>query len=189
VIAPDGGGFEEHPTATGPWRALLAVAALYVQIVLGALLTHAGWLWLHVAGAVVVFAVTPMVTARARRSGDAVAAPISRVLLVLLAVQLLLGAGAYLSRFSDVWIPGEQLTMLVLPVTHRLVGGLLLATAVLLAVRVVAAVDNGPSASLPRSGRPAAYAAYASAVRSLGASHLDGSRRPTSTVSPPGGRA
>src|SRR5207248_4520952 len=42
--------------------------------------------------------------------------------------------------------------------------------------------EKGPSASLPRSRRPAAYAAYASAVASLGASHLDPSRR--SAVSP-----
>jgi cytochrome c oxidase assembly protein subunit 15 len=165
--------------------ALVAVAALYAQIVLGALLTHAGWLWLHVAGAVGVFAIVPIVTARARRSGDAVAGRLAGVLLALLLAQLALGIGAYVSRFSGIWIPGGQLTMLVVPVSHRLMGGLVLAGAVMLAVRlstrVVAAADNGPSASLPRSRRPAAYAAYASAVDSLGASHLGRSRRPTST--------
>ena len=118
---------------------LVAVAALYAQIVLGALLTHAGWLWLHLGGAVVVFAVAPIVTARARRTGDPVAGPLARVLVVLLAVQLALGIGAYLARFSGLWIPGAQLTMLALPVTHRLVGGLLLATSVVLAVRLCAA--------------------------------------------------
>ena len=161
--------------------ALVAVAAVYAQIVLGALLTHAGWLWLHIAGAVSVFTVIPVVTARLRRGGDSIAAPLSSVLLGLLAVQLVLGVGAYLSRFSSVWIPGEQVTMLVLPVAHRLVGGLLLATAVMLAIRVVAAADNGASASLPRSRRPAVYAGYASAVDSLGASHLHRSRRPSPT--------
>jgi cytochrome c oxidase assembly protein subunit 15 len=137
---------------------LLAVAVLYVQIVLGALLTHGGWLWVHVGGAVVVFAVTPVVTARARRSGDPVAAPLARVLLGLLALQLALGIGAYLARFSPIWIPGEQLTMLVLPVIHRLVAGLLLALAVVLAVRLCgaapgAAVDRPrPAASFARGG-------------------------------------
>jgi heme a synthase len=116
--------------------ALITVAAVYAQIVLGALLTHAGWLSLHVAGAVVVFALTPILTARARRSGDVVAVPLARTLLVLLAVQLVLGVGAYLARFSPLWIPGEQLTMLVLPVGHRLVGSLLLATSVLMALRL-----------------------------------------------------
>jgi cytochrome c oxidase assembly protein subunit 15 len=165
--------------------ALLAVAALYGQIVLGALLTHAGWLWLHVAGAALVFAIVPIVAARARRSGDVMASPLARLLLALLIAQLALGIGAFLARFSAVWIPGGQLSMLILPVSHRLVGGLLLATAVVLAIRlssgVVAAADNGPSPSLPRSRRPAAYAAYASAIDSLGASDLDRSRRPTST--------
>jgi cytochrome c oxidase assembly protein subunit 15 len=137
---------------------LLAVAVLYTQIVLGALLTHGGWLWVHVGGAVVVFAVTPVVTARARRSGDAVAAPLARVLLGLLALQLALGIGAYLARFSPIWIPGEQLTMLVLPVIHRLVAGLLLALGVVLAVRLCgaapgAAVDRPrPAATLARGG-------------------------------------
>jgi cytochrome c oxidase assembly protein subunit 15 len=139
---------------------LLAAAALYVQIVLGALLTHAGWLWLHVGGAVVVLALSPIVSARARRSGDVVAGPLSRALLILLAVQLVVGLGAYLARFSPIWIPGEQLTMLALPVAHRLVGGLLLAIGVVLAVRLCsgapgAAVDRArpdKAATLARGG-------------------------------------
>jgi len=116
--------------------ALVAVAVTYAQIVLGALVTHAGWLWLHVGGAVAVFAVVPVVTARARRTGDAVARPLARALLGLLGLQLALGIGAYLARFSPIWIPGEQATILALPVVHRLVGGLLLAAAVVLAVRL-----------------------------------------------------
>jgi cytochrome c oxidase assembly protein subunit 15 len=119
--------------------ALMAVAVTYAQIVLGALVTHAGWLWLHVGGAVAVFAVVPVVTARARRTGDAVARPLARALLGLLGLQLALGLGAYLARFSPIWIPGEQVTILVLPVVHRLVGGLLLAATVVLAVRLNAA--------------------------------------------------
>jgi heme a synthase len=119
--------------------ALVAVAVTYAQIVLGALVTHAGWLWLHVGGAVAVFAVVPVVTARARRTGDAVARPLARALLGLLGLQLVLGIGAYLARFSPIWIPGEQATILALPVVHRLVGGLLLAASVVLAVRLNAA--------------------------------------------------
>jgi heme A synthase len=128
------------PAVDGVTRALALAAALlvYGQIVFGALLTHAGRIDLHLAGAVGVFGLVPVVTARLRRSGDAVAAPAASVLLVLLGLQLLLGVGAYLARFSAVWIPGGQLTMLVLPVAHRLVGGLILAAAVVLAVRVLA---------------------------------------------------
>ncbi|MBI3637380.1 MAG: COX15/CtaA family protein [Candidatus Rokubacteria bacterium] len=118
---------------------------VYVQIVFGALLTHAGYLVLHLLGAVAVFVLVPMVTARLRRSGDDVAAPVARVLLALLGLQLLLGVGSYLARFSSVAMPGGQLTMLVLPVTHRLVAALLLGAAVVLAVRVAGARAAAPA--------------------------------------------
>jgi cytochrome c oxidase assembly protein subunit 15 len=128
------------PALDGATRGLtLAAAALvYLQIVFGALLTHAGRIDLHLVGALAVFALLPVVTARLRRTGDAVAAPAARALLLLLAIQLLLGVGAYLARFSAIWIPGGQVTMLVLPVAHRLIGGLILAASVILAVRVMA---------------------------------------------------
>lgn len=118
--------------------ALLAAGLVYLQIVFGALLTHVGRIDVHLLGALAVFTLVPVVTARARRSGDAVGAPVARVLLALIALQLLLGIGSYLSRFSPIWIPGGQVTMLVLPVTHRLVGSLILGAAVVLAVRFTA---------------------------------------------------
>ena len=112
-------------------------------------LTHAGWLDLHLVGAGAVFVLVPIVTARLRRSGDPVGVPLAAVLLALLGVQLLLGVGSYLSRFSAIWIPGGQLAMLAMPVAHRLVGSLILATTVVLAVRAasvraVAAAPVGP---------------------------------------------
>jgi heme A synthase len=116
--------------------ALGAAAIAYVQIVLGALVTHAGIVDHHIVGAIAVFTIVPMLTARVRRSGDAVAAPVGKVLLVLLGVQLVLGVGAYLARFSSMWIPGGQATMLALPVAHRLVAALILAATVVLAVLV-----------------------------------------------------
>ncbi len=128
---------------------LAAAVLVYLQIVFGALLTHAGRIDLHLAGAVAVFALVPMVTARLRRTGDEVAAPAARTLLVLLGLQLLLGLGAYLARFSAVWIPGGQLTILVLPVAHRLTGGLILAATVVLAVRVLAGPRPAAAATAP----------------------------------------
>jgi cytochrome c oxidase assembly protein subunit 15 len=126
------------PAVDGGLRSLTLVAALavYAQIVFGAFLTHAGRLDLHLAGAVAVFVAVPMVTARVRRGGDGFAAALARPLLVLLGLQLLLGLGSYLARFSPIWIPGGPATMLLLPVVHRLVGGLLLAGVVAIAVRV-----------------------------------------------------
>jgi hypothetical protein len=121
-----------------PLKALTVVAAVlvYLQIVFGALLTHAGRVDLHLGGAVLVFALVPLVTAQLRRTGDVVAAPLARLLLVLLGVQLALGAGSFLARFSSLWMPGGQTTVLLLPVAHRLIGSLILGTAVALAVRV-----------------------------------------------------
>lgn len=137
----------------GVTRGLTLTTALlvYLQIVFGALLTHAGRIDLHLAGAAAVFVLVPMVTARLRRTGDPVAAPAARGLLVLLGLQLALGIGSYLARFSAVWIPGGQLTMLVLPVAHRLAGGLILAAAVVLAVRVLASARPAP-APVPAHG-------------------------------------
>ena len=106
----------------------------------------AGVCW---AGAVAVFVFVPIAAARLRRSGDSVAMPLSRVLLVLLGAQLLLGLGSYLARFSSIFIPGGQVTLLVLPVTHRLVGALVLAATVILAVRA-ASVMGVPARSAPR---------------------------------------
>src|SRR5438094_8940027 len=89
--------------------AVLAAVLVYAQIVFGALLTHAGRLDLHLAGALLVLVFVPIVAAQLRRTGDAVAAPISRLVSVLLGVQLLLGIGSFVARFSSIWIPGEQL--------------------------------------------------------------------------------
>ncbi len=126
-----------------------AAVLVYLQIVFGALLTHAGRIDLHLAGAVGVFVLVPMVTARLRRTGDEVAAPAARMLLVLLGLQLLLGLGAYVARFSAMWIPGGQFTMLALPVAHRLIGGLILAATVVLAVRVLAGARPAAAAMAP----------------------------------------
>lgn len=129
------GGFDPSLRAL----AVSVAALVYLQIVFGALLTHAGRIDLHLAGAALVYVAVPIVTARLRRSGDPVAAPLARALLALLVVQLLLGVGSFLARFSSLWIPGEQTTRLVLPVAHRLVGSLILGAAVVLALRVSAA--------------------------------------------------
>jgi heme a synthase len=139
------------PVLDGATRRLTGATAVlvYLQIVFGAMLTHAGRVDLHLVGAVAVFVLAPMVTARLRRSGDAVAAPAARLLLLLLGLQLLLGVGSYLARFSAIWIPGGQLTMLVLPVAHRLAGGLILAAAVVLAIRVTIAPRPTAAVVLP----------------------------------------
>jgi heme a synthase len=158
--------------------AVLAAVLVYVQIVFGALLTHAGRIDLHLAGALLVFVLVPIVAAQLRRTGDAVAAPISRLVTVLLGIQLLLGIASYLARFSPMWIPGEQLTVTALPVAHRLVGSLILAATVVLAVRMAAHAEpartSGPSAGT-EPGRATVLSAETEPGR---ASHLSADPEP-----------
>lgn len=134
---------EAAPARTGSpsLRALAqgAVGLVYLQIVFGALLTHRGRLLVHLTGAVLVFAVVPVVTARARRSGDPVMATTATTLLAVLTAQLVLGVGSYLARFSSLAIPGGQLATLALPVAHRAAGSLVLAGALVLALRTMTA--------------------------------------------------
>jgi cytochrome c oxidase assembly protein subunit 15 len=130
---------------------LVAVGVVYFQVVLGALITHAGWIVPHLAGAAAVFVFVPMVTARLRRTPDAIASPAASALVALLGLQLLLGVGSFLARFTPFWIPGGQTTMLVLPVTHRLLASLILGMAVLIAVRAATTSRPDPVRVVPRT--------------------------------------
>jgi cytochrome c oxidase assembly protein subunit 15 len=129
---------------------LAAAALVYVQIVFGALLTHAGRLDLHLAGALGVFVLVPIVTARLRRGHDPLAATVARTLLILLGVQLVLGVGAFVGRFTALTLPGAAVTGLALPVAHRLVGSLILGAVVVLALRVSAGALSVRRAGAPR---------------------------------------
>jgi len=129
----------ERPTAavdpTLRALAILAAVLVYAQIVFGALLTHTGRMDWHLAGALLVFVFVPIVTARLRRGGDAVTSVTARALLIVLGLQLLLGLGSFLARFSSIALPGGQTTILVLPVAHRLMASLVLAGVLILALR------------------------------------------------------
>jgi cytochrome c oxidase assembly protein subunit 15 len=118
--------------------ALGAAAVLYAQVVLGALTTHAGWLWWHVGGAVAVTGVVVGVAVLVlRRAGDdPVLAWWARALKGLLALQLGLGLGAYAARFTGVGLPGGQASVIALPVVHRAVGALVLGAVVALALHL-----------------------------------------------------
>jgi len=152
-----------EPALKGP--AVLAAALVYVQIVFGALLTHTGRSDLHLAGAVLVFAFVPIIAARLRRTTDAVAALVGTAFLVLLGVQLVLGVGSYLARFSTLQIFGGPATALLLPVAHRLVGSLMLGATVVLAVRAYTPVTDAFALRATATGQERrALAAMRSAV-------------------------
>ncbi len=130
-------------------RALVFVAPalVYVQLVSGVLLTHARQIELHVIGAMAVYALVPQVALRMSRTRDRVAAGTARALLVLLVVQLVLGAGSFLCRFASLSLPGDPASALGLPVAHRVVGSLIFGAVVVLAMRTTAE-ERAPRADL-----------------------------------------
>lgn len=138
-------------------RAMVIVAAglVYLQVVFGTLLTHDGWLKRHVAGAVAVYAVVPAVALGLRRTADPLTARAAHGLLVLLALQLLLGGGSFLARFSSLALPGGQVTVLLLPVAHRLVASLVLGAVVVLVMRTTGAAVRRSGADLRLEGASA----------------------------------
>ncbi len=118
--------------------AVLAAALAYGQIVLGAFTTHAAGLWWHMAGAGVTAGVLIAVAFAVLRGAgeDPVLVFWARAVKALLAVQLMLGLGAYVVRFTDLGVPGGQVAVVALPVLHRAVGALLLGSAVALALQL-----------------------------------------------------
>lgn len=122
------------PAALAP----LTAAVVYGQILLGTLTTHAGWVATHVAGAVVATGAVALLGGRilARPVPDPVLAAWARVLLWSLAVQLGLGLGAYLVRFTGLAVPGGVLAVVGFPVAHRLTGAVLLGSTVALALHL-----------------------------------------------------
>jgi heme A synthase len=82
---------------------------------------------------------------------DPVLAWWARAVKALLAVQLALGLGAYMVRFTDLAVPGGQAAVIALPVAHRAVGALLLGSTVALALQL--ARRRALRAETARSGR------------------------------------
>ena len=130
-VAPRGAG------RLAPFGAL-AAAVVYGQVVLGAFTTHAAGLWWHVAGAIVTAGtLVGLALAVLRVAGeDPVLAWWARAIESLLVLQLALGVGAYAVRFTSLGIPGGQLSVVALPVIHRVVGALVFGSAVALALHL-----------------------------------------------------
>ncbi len=117
---------------------LLTTSLLYLQIVFGALLTHIGArLDAHLVTAGAISLLVPVLTARVLRRHRELPDLVRPVLLLcgMLVLQLVLGLGAYVGRFTGVPLPLGQLSVLAFPVGHRLNAGLLLVTSLVLTFR------------------------------------------------------
>jgi len=159
---------QEHPRVALDTRrpslialTLLSVFSLYVQLFLGAMFRHKGlsW-WPHVLNAAVVAAILTWTAVRALAQYaelDEVRLP-AVTMLSLMVTQLCLGFAAFITRVMwgrDAVQP--EFPMVVSTVAHVVVGALLLATAVVLAVQVWRHVPVAVAEPVPRTEpRPAA---------------------------------
>ncbi len=118
---------------------LLTTVFVYMQIIFGAMLTHMGAL-LH-AHLVVAALVAIHVFLLARRimkhhpDQRKLVRP-ATIILGLLVVQLVLGIGSYVARFTSLMVPYAPVLGMALPTTHRVTGALMLAACMVLTLRV-----------------------------------------------------
>jgi heme a synthase len=132
--------FVEHSSPSLRTLSLLCVLSILVQLMLGAAFRHSGIKLLpHLISAAVVTALLIWTSSRVL-TNHSLSAEVRRpanALLGLLLVQLCLGLAAYLTRVqwgADAVQP--QLAMVISTVAHVVVGALLLATSVVLAIEV-----------------------------------------------------
>jgi cytochrome c oxidase assembly protein subunit 15 len=140
------------------WLSLAASGALSLQIVLGALTVHdrwPGWVTLHLAGAVIAGIATAglVMHVLGRHAGRPALTRPAGALGLLLVVEVGLGLGAYVARFTGGAVPGGLPTTLALPVGHRAAAALLLGAALVLALQTGRARRAGRVPS-PRPVRP-----------------------------------
>lgn len=120
--------------------ALISVGVLYVQLILGGLFRHGGltW-WPHVANSIVVIVMlawTTFLSLSNYQNVDQIRKP-ALLILILLVFQVCLGGAAFYTRV----VQGRealqpQLPMVISTVAHVGVGALLLATTVILTIRL-----------------------------------------------------
>jgi cytochrome c oxidase assembly protein subunit 15 len=116
----------------------LTVGAVLIQLVLGAGFRHQAFgIIPHIAGAFVVTILicsTAVMVMRRHGAVDYLTRP-AKLSIALLVIQLGLGVGAYLARLASAGDPQPLEPMISLTVAHLVVGGLTLATIVVLALR------------------------------------------------------
>ncbi len=122
--------------------ALATVAALYVQIILGALLrhpgegVHIGFAVVHITGAFVVLGLVLATCSRVRQdfSENRLLNRAAWIMLGAVAVQLMLGFTAFTVLLFETRLAQRSTAQVVLNSVHLVVGALLLASAVCLAL-------------------------------------------------------
>ena len=119
---------------------LFTVAAIWMQLIMGAAFRHSGIRLLpHIVGAVVVFCLVStltLLTIKRHRTTPQLARP-AVILLTLLLVQISLGLASYVTRVM--WSPGAPaplVSMIVSTVAHVACGALVLVTTLILTIQI-----------------------------------------------------
>lgn len=134
--AEDLGG--DGSTSSLRWLGALTTGAVFLQIVFGALLTHRGRLDAHLFGAAALLILVPLFgikVLREYRDGSRLTRQ-AIGMKALFAIQLFLGLGAYLVRFTGAGLPVGGFLAIALPVSHRLVGALLFGASLALTLKL-----------------------------------------------------
>jgi cytochrome c oxidase assembly protein subunit 15 len=130
---------------------ILNAAVIYVQVILGAGFRHKDIpVWPHIAGAMVVLAVvTWTAVALRKRFGQSRELSKARVFLHgIFGAQFLLGFAAYWSRISTAEAPQPMPVMVTLTVIHTVVGAILFAFSVLVALMCYRLIPRGREAAV-----------------------------------------
>jgi heme a synthase len=143
------------PVRRGPvtgalqWLSLIATLAISLQIVFGALLTHLdARLDAHLTFAALIAVLVSLLTGRVwahHPESRHLTRPVA-ILCWLLGLQLLLGLGSYVIRFTEFGLPLPPFARLAPPISHRLTGGLMLVTSLALTLRLHRACGSDESA-------------------------------------------
>ena len=122
------------------WLSCLTTAIIFLQIVFGALLTHLETrLDAHLTFAALIAALVPLLAVRIRKHHPDRRRLIRPAVTLcgLLVLQLLLGLGSYVGRFAGSTLPLGPFIALALPISHRLTGGVMLVTSLVLTLRLL----------------------------------------------------
>ena len=118
--------------------ALVTTVGLYVQVMLGTLVTHLGaWADAHIGFAALVSVAVVLLGLRilpGRAAWPELVLPMG-ILRGLWILQLILGLGAYLAKFHPALALMGPVLDLALPLLHRLIGALMLICCLILALR------------------------------------------------------
>ncbi len=140
---------------------ILTTGFVSLQIVFGAILTHTGMAFnAHLLVAALVTIHVFLLASRIRKCHSDQPGLVGPATLLgaLVVLQLLLGLGSYVGRFTSIEFPYASLTGLALPVAHRVTGALMLAISVVLtlrAYRLVASATPTVSRLVAARGVPA----------------------------------